>query len=156
MLVWFVVSRHRVCPSAATHTGIFSSCHPIRWLTFSAPKFPNTPPSLVVVGRRAMLTACRTYTDSPVRNTVASARKRSKFCFDDSRCLDGTEEKLQCKHPHKNPSSRFALRCHPDRSTTSTPTTNNMPRSGTNSQGNHYNTPGGSNSNGGSSYHCKF
>ena len=28
-----------------------------------------------------------------------------------------------------------------------------MPRSGTNSQGNHYNTPGGTNSNGGSSYH---
>eukprot|EP00977_Amphora_coffeiformis_P018216 scaffold6306_cov135-Amphora_coffeaeformis.AAC.1 len=32
-----------------------------------------------------------------------------------------------------------------------------MPKgSGTNSQGNHYNTPGGSNSNGGSSYHCTF
>jgi hypothetical protein len=30
-----------------------------------------------------------------------------------------------------------------------------MPRSGTNSQGNHYSTPGGSNSNSGSSYHCK-
>jgi len=28
-----------------------------------------------------------------------------------------------------------------------------MTRSGTNSQGNHYNTPGGTNSNGGSSYH---
>mmetsp|Transcript_1935 Transcript_1935/g.2694 ORF Transcript_1935/g.2694 Transcript_1935/m.2694 type:complete len:95 (-) Transcript_1935:169-453(-) len=28
-----------------------------------------------------------------------------------------------------------------------------MPRSGTNSQGNHYNTPGGTNSSGGSSYH---
>eukprot|EP00529_Nitzschia_sp_RCC80_P038300 CAMPEP_0113463116 /NCGR_PEP_ID=MMETSP0014_2-20120614/12469_1 /TAXON_ID=2857 /ORGANISM="Nitzschia sp." /LENGTH=71 /DNA_ID=CAMNT_0000355055 /DNA_START=166 /DNA_END=381 /DNA_ORIENTATION=+ /assembly_acc=CAM_ASM_000159 len=28
-----------------------------------------------------------------------------------------------------------------------------MPRSGTNSQGNHYNTPGGTNSNGGSAYH---
>ena len=31
-----------------------------------------------------------------------------------------------------------------------------MPRSGTNSQGNSYTTPGGSNSNGGSSYHCKL
>ena len=30
-----------------------------------------------------------------------------------------------------------------------------MPR-GTNSQGNTYNTPGGTNSNSGSSYHCKF
>lgn len=28
--------------------------------------------------------------------------------------------------------------------------------SGTNSQGNNYNTPGGTNSNGGSSYHCKY
>ncbi|KAL3781845.1 hypothetical protein ACHAWO_009211 [Cyclotella atomus] len=28
-----------------------------------------------------------------------------------------------------------------------------MPKSGTNSQGNHYNTPGGSNSNQGDSYH---
>jgi hypothetical protein len=28
--------------------------------------------------------------------------------------------------------------------------------SGTNSQGNHYNTPGGTNSNAGGSYHCKF
>ena len=28
-----------------------------------------------------------------------------------------------------------------------------MPNSGTNSQGNHYSTPGGTNSNGGSSYH---
>lgn len=28
--------------------------------------------------------------------------------------------------------------------------------SGTNSQGNHYNTPGGTNSSSGSSYHCKF
>jgi hypothetical protein len=28
--------------------------------------------------------------------------------------------------------------------------------SGTNSQGNHYNTPGGTNSNTGSSYHCKY
>lgn len=31
-----------------------------------------------------------------------------------------------------------------------------MPRSGTNSQGNHYSTPGGTNSNSGGSYHCKF
>ena len=31
-----------------------------------------------------------------------------------------------------------------------------MPRSGTNSQGNSYTTPGGSNSNSGSSYHCKL
>ena len=30
-----------------------------------------------------------------------------------------------------------------------------MPRSGTNSQGNYYSTPGGSNSNSGSSYYCK-
>ena len=30
-----------------------------------------------------------------------------------------------------------------------------MPKSGTNSQGNHYNTPGGSNSNQGDSYHCE-
>eukprot|EP00956_Cyclotella_meneghiniana_P030435 scaffold76628_cov31-Cyclotella_meneghiniana.AAC.3 len=29
-----------------------------------------------------------------------------------------------------------------------------MPNSGYNSQGNHYNTPGGTNSSGGSSYHC--
>jgi hypothetical protein len=28
--------------------------------------------------------------------------------------------------------------------------------SGTNSQGNHYNTPGGTNSSGGSSYHCEY
>ena len=35
--------------------------------------------------------------------------------------------------------------------------TSNMPSgSGYNSQGNHYNTPGGTNSSGGSSYHCKF
>jgi len=32
-------------------------------------------------------------------------------------------------------------------------TTTNMPSSGTNSQGNRYNTPGGTNSSGGSSYH---
>jgi len=32
-----------------------------------------------------------------------------------------------------------------------------MPKgSGTNSQGNHYNTPGGTNSSSGSSYHCKY
>jgi hypothetical protein len=36
------------------------------------------------------------------------------------------------------------------------PPTFTMPRSGTNSQGNHYTTPGGSNSNSGSSYHCTY
>jgi hypothetical protein len=34
---------------------------------------------------------------------------------------------------------------------------NIMPKgSGTNSQGNHYSTPGGTNSNSGGSYHCKY
>jgi hypothetical protein len=50
-------------------------------------------------------------------------------------------------------SSLVALFTLPLQQTSTIVTIITMTRSGTNSQGNHYNTPGGTNSSGGSSYH---